>query len=220
MNKFLFGLIFSFVVLNAQTAEQIIDRHFAATGGEDAWNSLNSIVIDGEVTVDVSDVIDIKIEHKRPYFKRVSYIVSGKEQLSEGYDGSKAFTYNELNGKFRNLKGYTPDSFETDILNYKKKGFKAEFAGKEKLNGKDVYKIKLTKNTVVDHYYFDAATYQLLKEENPVETILYSDFKKVQGLTFAHRMESLPVGGKEYVVVLNKISPNAVIPDNRFVFDE
>ena len=219
MHKIFLFCLFIAAVLNAQNADQIIERHFEATGGMDHWNQLNSMLIEGVVSVDVSDIVPIKIEHKRPYFKRVSYMVNGKEQLSEGYDGNTAYTYNEINGKFRELKDYQPDSFETDLLNYKKKGFKAEFLKSEAINGKQAFKIKLTKNTVVDFYWFDAETYQLLREENQIETVNYSDFKKVNGLIFAHRMEATPKGGKEYVVIFNKLIPNAAISESRFKFE-
>ena len=204
---------------HAQNASEIISKHFENTGGLAAWNNLNSIVIEGEVTVDVSEIVPIKIEHKRPYYKRVSYLVNGKEQLSEGYDGEKAYTYNDLNGKYRTLSGYQPDPFETDILNYQKKGFVAELQGKISLNGVEVYKVKLTKNTLVNYYYFDTKSYQLLREENEMESIGYSNFKKVKGLTFAHKMIAQPVGGKEYVIIFNTIVPNAAIADKRFDFD-
>ena len=216
---FFLSLIFSFSILNAQTAEDIINQHFAATGGLENWNNLNSILIEGEVSVDISDVVPIKIEHKRPYFKRVSYVVEGKEQLSEGFDGKKAFTYNSMNQGFMALKDYQPDAFETDILNYKKKGFKAELVGKESINGKNAFKIKLIKNTITDYYWFDAESFQLLKEQNQFETINYSDFRQAKGLTFAYRMEATPVGGKEYVVIFNKVVPNANFGENRFKFN-
>lgn len=203
----------------AQTAEEIIQRHFEVTGGTEAWNNLNSMLIEGQVSIDVSDVVSILIEHRRPYFKRVSYIVDGKEMLSEGYDGEQAYTYNELNGKFKKLDNYTIDAFETDILNYYKKGFKVQLEGEEMINGNNTFKIKLTKNTVEDYYWFDTKTYQLLREQNAIETVNYSDFRKIGKLTFAHRMEATPVGGKEYVVIFDKIVPNAAIAEERFEFN-
>lgn len=220
MNKvFALFLLIGIGFLNAQSAEEIIDKHLEVTGGIEAWNNLNSIIIDGQVSIDVSDVVHIKIEHARPYFKRVSYIVDGKEMLSEGFDGKQAYTYNELNGNYKKLANYQKDAFETDILNYKKKGFKVSLIGKEKLNSKDVFKVKLTKNTVENYYWFDAKNFQLLKEQNELETVNYSDFKKVGKLSFAHRMEATPVGGKEYVVIFEKIIPNAAIPAERFIFN-
>ena len=220
MNKIfvLFLLVFA-NLSQAQSADEIIQKHFEVTGGETAWNQLNSIIIEGQVSIDVSDVVNIKIEHARPYFKRVSYVIDNREVLSEGFDGEQAYTFNELDGKFRRLENYTQDSFETDILNYRKKGFKAELIGRETVNGKDKFKIKLTKNTVEEFFWFDVENYHLIQHQNALESVNYSDFRNVGNLIFAHRMEATPVGGMEYVVIFNKIIPNAHISPERFIFD-
>lgn len=219
MNKLIFFLLLLSGILYSQTANDIIDKHIEATGGYNAWNRLNSILIEGKVSIDVSETIDIKVEHRRPYFKRVSFITNGTEQLSEGYDGTNAYTHNELDGKYKLLKEYKPDAFETDFFNYQKKGFKAEFKTIEKVRDQDAFKIKLTKNNLVNYYWFNTQTYQLVKEETETETAYYSDFNKVDGLTFAFRTEATPKGGKEYVVIFEKVVPNAHIPDNRFYFE-
>lgn len=220
MNKIIYISILLFSVLGfSQTADDIIQKHFEVTGGYQNWNSLNSIKITGEVAVGVGEVVPIVIEHKRPYLKRVSYVIDGKEILNEGFDGKQAFTYDEVSGGVRKLMGYKPDAFETDLLNYNKKGFKAEFLGKEKVNSKDAYKIKLIKNTIEDYYWFDVKSYQIIKEKNNLEEIYYSDFRKFGKLIFATKMEFQPVGGKDYVVIFNKIQPNYGIDESRFKFD-
>ncbi|MXV39190.1 hypothetical protein GO491_10955 [Flavobacteriaceae bacterium Ap0902] len=221
MNKLIY---ISFCILlsigvYAQTADEIVQKHFEVTGGQDNWKALSSIQIKGEVAVGVGEVVPIVIEHKRPYFKRVSYVIYDKEILNEGFDGKQAYTYDESDGGFKMLPGYTPDAFETDLLNYDRKGFKLSLIGKEKVNGTDAYKVKLIKNTIEDFYWFDAETYNLIKEENQIETIYYSNFRRFGKLIFATRMENLPVGGKEYVVLFTDVQPNASIPDKRFKFN-
>lgn len=217
--KYIYIILLLSTTLFAQTADEVIDKHVEATGGYHAWNSLNSIVIEGEVSIDVSQTVNIKVEHRRPYLKRVSFIANGTEQLSEGYDGTNAYTHNELDGKYRQLKEYKPDAFETDFFNYSKKGFKAEFVGKEQVREQEAFKVQLTKNNQVNYYWFSTKTYQLIKEQTETEIAYYSDFRQVDGLTFAFRTEATPTGGKEYVVVFDEVIPNAHIPDKRFDFD-
>lgn len=220
MKHLLYITVFLFSMIgNAQSAKEIVAKHFELTGGINQWNSLNSIKINGLVAVGVSDVVPIVIEHKRPYFKRVSYIINGTEMLNEGYDGHQAYTYDESNGKFKKLAAYKPDAFETDLLNYDKKGFKLEYLGKETVNGSDTYHLKLTKNNIEDYYWVDTKSYQIIKEQNNIETIYYSDFQKFGDLSFATRLEIQPQGGKEYVVIFNDIIPNASILDARFKFN-
>lgn len=219
IKKTILLILFSIINLQAQTAEEIIDKHFEQTGGYKNWNNLNSIYIEGEVYFDLQNSVSLKIEHRRPYYKNVSFIVNGKEKLSEGYDGKNAYTFNEASGENKKLPNYKPDAFETDILNYNKKGFKAEYIGKENLGGTQTYHIKLIKNTEQEDYWFNVKNYYLIQTKNDLETVKYSDFKTFNGLVFATKMESQPRGGKDYTIIFNKIEPNKAIDSKRFKFE-
>lgn len=219
MKKF-FLLFFSFSTFFAesQTAQEIIDNHFKSTGGYKAWNQLQTIYMEGNLYTHVSQPLKIILEHKKPYYKRVSFIINGIEKLSEGYDGKQAFTYNELNGKNKQLYSYQPDDFETDILNYRKKGFIATLVGKDFVSGRRTFHINLSKEGRVQEFWFDAQTYYLLKSKDKQETINYSDFKKFNGLVFATRMDYTPLSGNEYSLLFSQIIPNKKIPLSRFKF--
>lgn len=218
MKQLLYILLFFSFLSYAQTADEIVNRHIQATGGLENWNKLNSIRIQGIVSMEFGESVNLLIEHRRPHLKRVSFIIDGKEQLSEGYDGQNAFTHNPINGKFRRLSPYTPDSFETDLVNYSGKGFTVRLLGKENVQGNETYKVQLTKNNNQTTYWFDTKTYHLLKEENKEEIVYYSQIKRVGDLYFAHRMEARPHGGREYILEFHQITPNAGFSSNRFEF--
>ncbi|QAR30977.1 hypothetical protein EQP59_06310 [Ornithobacterium rhinotracheale] len=205
-------------LLFAQSAQSIIEKHFENTGGTARWDRLNTIYIKGEVIMDVNNPVTLSIEHRRPYFKRVSFIIDGKETLSEGYDGKNAYTFNPEKNQNVPLANYTPDAFETDILHYEKKGFKADLLGKEKINNQEVFHIRLVKNTVKIDYWFDAKNYNLVQSEDDKEKIIYSDFKVFDGLKFATHMHYEPKGGHDYIIIFNQIKPNAPINEKRFKF--
>ena len=63
----LFFSIFSY----AQTAEEIILNNLNISGGEKAWNSLNSIILKGEAHLNLDYSYPIVIKHQRPYHKKV-----------------------------------------------------------------------------------------------------------------------------------------------------
>lgn len=217
--KYFILIIGFFSILNAQTADEIIDKHFENSGGEKAWNKLINLVITGEVAIDISETVPIKIEHRRPYYKRVSFLIDGKEQLSEGYDGKNAFTYNPTTDKNMAIPNYKPDAFETDFFKYKSKGFTAEYLGEETIEQENAYKIKLTKNKTEVYYWFSTTDYRLIQEKTDLETISYSNHEEFDGLRFAMRMEYLPLQGKPYVIIFHDIKTNVAIPDSRFKFD-
>ncbi|MDO5510844.1 MAG: hypothetical protein Q4F57_09120 [Weeksellaceae bacterium] len=218
MKHILLAFFLISLTANAQSAAEIVNRHIEATGGIQNWNNLNSIRIKGIVSMEFGESVDILIEHRRPYLKRVSFINGGQEQLSEGYDGTNAYTYNPVNGRVKALTPYTPDPFETDLLNYESKGFTVELQGREIIDGRETYKIVLTKNTNRTTYWFDSKNYHLLKEENKDEVVRYSQVKKVGDLYFSHRIEARPHGGREYVLEFHQITPNAGFSPKRFEF--
>ena len=129
--SFLFIGVFS-LSATAQTADEIISQHLENSGGIKNWRNLSSIILRGDALLSIEQSFPIIIYHKRPYQKKVVFIVDGKEVLNEGYDGNKGWTFNEISGKNTVVKEYQPDSFESDILDYQKKGFTATYLGKDK----------------------------------------------------------------------------------------
>lgn len=215
----LFILAFSFT-LNAQTADEIISQHLENSGGYAHWKSLNSIIIHGDALLGLDQAFPMTIYHRRPYQKKVVFLVEGKEMLNEGYDGKNAWTFNSISGKNEKMLGYEPDSFESDLMDYKKKGFKAEFLG-EDLREEDerkCYKVELTKNVNKSIYCFATDDYSLLWEENKEEKLFYYDYKIFDGLSFATRIIGQPKEGGEYVLYFSNIRINPNIDAKEFRF--
>lgn len=203
----------------AQTAEQIIQNNIEKTGGEKAWNSLNSIILKGEAVLNLDYAYPITISHQRPYNKTVTFKIDGKEVLNEGYDGNNGWTYNDIQKKNVIVPNYTPDAFDSDLLKYKQKGFQVKLVNKESYeNGKSCYKIELLKNKNQSFYCFDDKTYQLVFEENENETMYYKDYKTFQGLSFATKIIGKPKEGGEYIIKFNSIQINPYIDKKVFKY--
>src|SRR5690606_3024445 len=98
------------ISVSAQTAESIISQHLETSGGMEKWKSLNSIILKGEAVLGVEQSYPIIIYHRRPYEKKVAFIMDGKEILNEGYDGKNGWTFNEISNKNEKIPGYQPDS--------------------------------------------------------------------------------------------------------------
>jgi len=206
------------ISVSAQTAESIISQHLETSGGMEKWKSLNSIILKGEAVLGVEQSYPIIIYHRRPYEKKVAFIMDGKEILNEGYDGKNGWTFNEISNKNEKVPGYQPDSFDSDMMEYNKKGFEAEYVGKDKVEGKECYKVVLTKHTNKITYCFSIQDYKLLWEENKDEKLFYYDYKKFEGLEFATRIVGQPKEGGEYVISFSKILINPKIDDKVFKF--
>ena len=108
------------------------------------------------------------------------------------------------------------------------KGNKAELAGKETIDGKEAYKIKLTLSTGKEITYFvDTKTYLLIQtkqmragmnsNEGEREVVTnYSDYKPVDGIMFPHTISNPGEGPGAGSMTFNKIELNKPIDESQY----
>jgi hypothetical protein len=218
VNYLIVLFLFVSVSISAQTAKSIIDQHLENSGGAAKWRNLNSIILKGDAVWGLDQSFPMTIHHKRPSQKKVVFWIDGKEMLNEGFDGKNGWTYSEITRKNEIKKDYQPDAFDSDILDYEKKGFEAVYTGKSTSENQECYKVELTKNVNKITYCFSTKDYSLLWEENKEEKLFYYDYKKFDGLEFATRMIGKPKDGGEYVIKFYQIQINPKIEDKVFKF--
>lgn len=203
----------------AQNAKDIIAENIELTGGLTNWKLLNSVTLQGKVVLGLKEEYPIKILQHRPNLSKTMVTINKKETVVEGYDGKKRYSMLYAQNKLVDYKEDNPESFDNDFIDWEKKGFEANYLGKEKVGNVDCYKVELIKNVNKNVYYFDAKTYLLLKEVKKDETLLYSDYKKIGNLVMPYRIESSSAKKDgDYVMLINKIEINKVFPENTFKF--
>jgi hypothetical protein len=112
------------------------------------------------------------------------------------------------------------------LIDYKAKGNTVELLGKEKVEGAEAYKLKVTlKNGVVRTMYVDAEHFLEIKEESrrtirgsemEMDTIV-GDYKEVDGLMLPHSVDAGAKGSPQrQKLVIEKIEINVPIDDARF----
>jgi hypothetical protein len=117
--------------------------------------------------------------------------------------------------------------FDGPLVDYAKKSNKVELVGKDKIEDKDVWRLKLTtKNGDVRFYLFDAKTFVLLKwegkrradgKEYSIESY-FRDYRDVEGLKFAFEIDSgSSATDLTQKLVIDKIELNVAFPDSDFV---
>ncbi|MGA9212540.1 histidine kinase [Kaistella sp.] len=206
-------------IVSAQTAKEIIDKNIELTGGLTNWKLLNSVLLQGKVTLGVNDEYPIKIYQQRPNLTKTTITIGKKETAVEGYDGTKGYAMNYAANKIQEYPNYMAESFDNDFIDWENKGFEAKYLGKEKVGDIYCHKVELTKNVNKTLYFFDSKTYMLLKEIKKDETLLYSDYKMVGAVMMPYRIESSsPKKDSDFVMMLNKIETNKVFPVNTFKF--
>ena len=206
-------------IVSAQTAKEIIEKNIELSGGLTNWKLLNSITLQGRLTLGINDNYPIKIFQERPNLTKTVITINKKETAIEGYDGKKGYAMNYATNKIQEYPNYVAESFDTDFIDWESKGFEANYLGKEKVGETVCHKVELIKNVNKTLYYFDVKTYMLLKEVKSDEALVYSDYRKIGSLMMPFRIESSsPKKDSDYVILLNKIETNKVLPANTFKF--
>ena len=191
---------------SAQTADEVLAKVLAARGGVDKLRAINAERVSGQISFgDVSG--PFAVELKRPLKMHMQLTIQDKTMVRV-YDGkSQGWANNPFAGKMdpeamseEELRNITEESdFDGPLLDYKSKGNQIELVGKDKVDDKDVWRLKLTtKSGDVRFYLFDANSFLLLKwegkrknqgQELPVESH-FSDYREVGGLKFAFGIDS------------------------------
>ena len=203
----------------AQTGKEIIEKNIELSGGLTNWKLLNSVSLQGNVTLGVKDQYPIKIFQARPNLTKTVIVIDKKDIPVEGFDGKKGYAMNYATNKIQEYPNYVAESFDNDFIDFENKGFEAKYLGKEKVGSVYCHKVELTKNVNKTVYWFDVTSYMLLKEAKKDEILLYDNYKKIGNLMFPFRIESSsPTKEADYVILLNKIEINKAFPQNTFKF--
>ena len=221
----------------AQTVDEIIAKHLEALGGMEKLKAVKTVRMTGRMTVGPGIEAPVVMEIKRPNAMRMDITVQGIVG-SQAYDGTTGWTLMPFAGSkvpqqmAEDEMKMAQEQADIDgpLVDYKAKGNTVELLGKDKVEGADAYKLKVTlKNGVVRTMYIDAEHFLQVKEESKRtirgteidgETIL-GDYKEVDGMMFPHSVDSGQKGNPQrQKLVVEKIELNVPIDDSRFKMPE
>jgi len=227
-----------FAGAHAQTADEVIKKHLDATGGADKWPSVNTLVIEAVAVTQNGQEITSKISKIQNKIVRREINMGMGTMKMVVTPESGWFASPRNGGNFEPMpQGMLAElSLELDInplSDYAAKGSKVEFVGKEQVDGKDAFKIKLTTSKGKERNYFiDAASYYLVKETfmsnrggqrggnsgggtppaGPTEvTVTFDNFQKTpEGFVFPFTISTSGMGAKQN---LEKIEVNPAVDE-------
>jgi hypothetical protein len=204
---FLISLIFfiSSGHVFGEKVEDIIAKHIEAHGGTDNWNNIKSLKITGDFTSysETFPFTMIKTDANKYY----CHYTFGMHEVTDGNNGSFCWTDNPwfelpFPRKLNNTESYLIEQkqeFCTPFFNYESRGFKVELLGKEKVDGMEMFKIKLTKKkNQIETWYLNTKTYLEYKLESnwsdfgrpsPAETY-FDEFNKIGNITMPFYVET------------------------------
>jgi len=215
----------------AQTADEVIAKSFEARGGLDKLKAVQSIRMTGKMSVGADD-LSMVVEMKRPNRIRVDTTGRGRRAV-QAYDGKTAWGIAPTGaGRAEVLPGEMARAIaeQADIdgplVDYQAKGHRVELVGKEKVQGRSAFELKVTrKNGGVEHYFIDAGSYLPVRVEGR-RTVrgadiqgegTMGDYEEAAGFLWPHRLENGAKGMPDkQVLTIERIEVNPPIDDARF----
>ena len=162
--------------VNAQTADEVIEKYITEIGGADKWSKVQSIKIEGQI-----EVQGIQIPFTMQCLQLKGMRVDAEFQGNKIIDittPTKGWAQNPLSGKATlgpisedELKQKLDDlDIQDAFVDYKAKGSVIESLGKDEEDGNEYFKIKMTtKNGNEKTYFFDTKTNLIYKIESIVK---------------------------------------------------
>ena len=197
----------------AQTANEIVAKHIEAMGGADKWKAVKAMEMNNKFTVQGMDIASKTVIVSGKSL-RTDISVMGQEIIS-AIDGETGWAQQPAmmggTGEPEDMPGAMIKESRKQVylggslMNYKENGSTIELVGKEKLEGVDVYHLKLTEKAGdITNLFVSTSNYYVLKsagkrniqgKEVDAE-VNFSNFKQIEGLTFPYTMETAsPMGG-------------------------
>jgi hypothetical protein len=216
------------------TADEVIAKYIEAVGGRSKMDAVKTVKLSGKMSMGGME-IPVTMNSKRPASVRMDFSVQGMS-ATQAFDGKVGWSIMPFAGKTDPEKmsdeqmSVIKDQADIDgpLVDYKQKGHQVELAGKDEIEGAEVYKLKLTKKDGGTEYHFIDVEYFLpikvkgkreyMGTEMEYETI-YGDYKEVAGLLMPHSVQQ-GGGGMGGTFSVDKIEVNVPIDDREFAMPE
>lgn len=220
---FVFTLV-SFFQIQAQSVEEIVNKHLDAIGGKQKLSSINAVKMENAMEVMGNEATTtITILNGKGY-KTESEIMGSK--MVQVINDKGGWMINPMGGSSDPVdlpadaaKQAANQLFIVPLLDYSNRGMKLSLEGKETIGGADAYKLKVTNKEGADiTMYIDASTFYLTRlvqtadvmGQTVTNTITYSDFKKTEHGWVVPYTTDIDMGGM--FQLKNKLSKIEVNP--------
>ncbi|GAB3724255.1 outer membrane lipoprotein-sorting protein [Spirosoma lituiforme] len=213
----------------AQTVDEIVDKHVAALGGMDKLKGVSTLITERSLSVQGMEipskttiVVGKSLRSESSVMgNSMIQVVNGttgwmlRPTMMQGTGEPEDMPADQIKQQLGQLDPFGP------LVNYKEKGNKIDLVGKEKVDGKEAYHLKVTtKDGQAVDEYIDANTYLVSKMKmvmNGQEGEMgFSDYKAVDGIKFPNTMEIVNPQMGTLTMVTTKITVNPKVDESIF----
>ena len=228
---FVLGIVFMQFV-QAQSVDDVINKYVEARGGKDKLNAMQSVYMEGSRAMMGNEVL-VKVTMVQGKLYRNDFEAMG----TTGYTiitPTEGWSFIPMQSP--KVEPMTADRLKSmqgqldiagPLFDYAAKGNKPELQGKETIDGKEAYKIKITLSTGKEVTYFiDTKTNLLIQSKQmspargnnaPVEIITnYSDYKLFDGIMFPQTIANPGAGMMAGSTTFDTIVINKTIDESQY----
>jgi outer membrane lipoprotein-sorting protein len=227
------------VQAQAQTADEIVEKHLAAMGGREALAKVQSRISTGTVTVSTQGMDipgSVEIYQKAPNKGRsvvrldLSAAGAGEVVVDQRCDGTSGYVSNSMQGDREitgsQLQNMLNARFPSALLTYKETGAKVDLLGKDKVGDRGVFLLQITpKAGPVSKLYLDSGTYLpvriVVKVDVPEaggemeQTSDFGDYRAVDGVQVPFSVTNTNAM-QTATITLSKVEHNKPVDDAMF----
>lgn len=230
---FVFATLLSTQLLRAQTVDEIVTKSIDARGGIRKLKAVQSLRMTGRISFAPNLDGTLLVEMKRPGKLREQVTLGDKTMLRTS-DGKEGWVINQFEedpdpkpvsaSELANM--LQKADFDRPLVDYKEKGNKVELAGRDKVEDKDAFKLKVTlKDGQIRYDYIGTSSYLELKWEGRVKKddedfqaeSFFHDYRSVEGVMYPFEIDSDSPGSESrQKIIFDKIDVNPALDDARF----
>ena len=232
-NLIVFGLFILALVIaqfaQAQTVDEIIDKHVKALGGKENLNKIQNVVMEGSLSIQGTEIA-LTLTQVNNKLNRQDITAMGMHGFDMMTD-KEGWQYMPFQG-MQKPEPKTEDEVKQSqsdldiagpLVDYATKGHKVELVGKEDVDGTECYKIKaILAGGKELTFFIDPASSMIIRtkekrkmngQEVDLQTDL-SDYKDVEGVKMPYSITQ-----QFGTVLISSIKVNQTIPDSVFKHD-
>jgi outer membrane lipoprotein-sorting protein len=191
--------------------DEVLESHYEALGGKAAWQAIESVRFEGTMSMGPGMEAPFTMTMKRPNNIRLEFTFQGMTGI-QASDGETSWMVMPFMGK-TDAEEMPADmakqleeqaDIEGPLFDWADKGHEVELLGREEMEGTEVYKLKLTRDSGdVRYHYLDSEYFVTVKQEGKtkvqgqemeIETAI-SDYKELCLATSALVDDDTPCDG-------------------------
>ncbi len=190
------------VFMQAQTADELVEKNIQAKGGIEKIKAIKSVRISGKLTLGGGFTAASIQENQRPNLVRETFSLQGMTAVT-AYDGATGWQIQPFGGHKDpelmgedDLKDLLLDAdFDGPLVDYKEKGNTVEYLGHDVVDGDDALRLKVTlKDGDIVYYFLDPDTNLEIRKEvqefirgSVRESVIeFGSYKPVNGVMYPY----------------------------------